>query len=78
MSGGGRMLPPPDVPLAGLFKWASRENLLLHSQQQNSGGSQLSVVTAGDPDDPQLFVALYDFMAAGDNQLSLRKGQSVS
>ncbi|KAL1117474.1 hypothetical protein AAG570_004799 [Ranatra chinensis] len=25
-------------------------------------------------DDPQLFVALYDFQAAGDNQLSLNKG----
>jgi len=25
-------------------------------------------------DDPQLFVALYDFQAGGDNQLSLKKG----
>lgn len=26
-------------------------------------------------DDPQLFVALYDFQAGGDNQLSLKKGK---
>lgn len=25
-------------------------------------------------DDPQLFVALYDFQAGGENQLSLKKG----
>lgn len=28
-------------------------------------------------DDPQLFVALYDFSAGGENQLSLRKGEQV-
>lgn len=26
-------------------------------------------------EDPQLFVALYDFQAQGDNQLSLKKGK---
>lgn len=43
-------------------RWTSRENLL-----------------RGDPDDedPQLFVALYDFQAAGDNQLSLKKGEQI-
>lgn len=29
---------------------------------------------AQDEDDPQLFVALYDFQAGGENQLSLKKG----
>jgi abelson tyrosine-protein kinase 1 len=29
---------------------------------------------AQDDDDPQLFVALYDFQAGGENQLSLKKG----
>lgn len=39
-------------------RWTSKENLL-----------------RPDPDeDPQLFVALYDFQASGDNQLSLKKG----
>ncbi|KAF6200462.1 hypothetical protein GE061_004905 [Apolygus lucorum] len=28
-------------------------------------------------DDPQLFVALYDFQAAGENQLTLKKGEQV-
>ena len=28
-------------------------------------------------EDPQLFVALYDFYSAGENQLSLRKGEQV-
>lgn len=29
---------------------------------------------AQEEDDPQLFVALYDFQAGGENQLSLKKG----
>ena len=41
-------------------RWTSRENLL-------SVGSE--------PDDPNLFVALYDFQSGGDNQLSLAKGK---
>lgn len=31
---------------------------------------------AQEEDDPQLFVALYDFQAGGENQLSLKKGTS--
>lgn len=42
-----------------LAKWNSRENLL----QQGTA-----------VDDPNLFVALYDFQAGGDNQLSIEKG----
>jgi hypothetical protein len=32
---------------------------------------------AQEEDDPQLFVALYDFQAGGENQLSLKKGAFV-
>ena len=45
-----------------LSRWTSRENLL-----------QLC-----DEEDPQLFVALYDFFSGGENQLSLKKGEQVS
>lgn len=33
---------------------------------------------AQEEDDPQLFVALYDFQAGGENQLSLKKGTRVT
>ncbi|KAL0851706.1 hypothetical protein ABMA28_000031 [Loxostege sticticalis] len=42
-------------------RWTSKENLLAHHEE----------------DDPQLFVALYDFQAGGENQLSLKKGEQV-
>lgn len=32
---------------------------------------------AQEEDDPQLFVALYDFQAGGENQLSLKKGTII-
>lgn len=41
-------------------RWTSKENLLAHHEE----------------DDPQLFVALYDFQAGGENQLSLKKGNN--
>lgn len=41
-------------------RWTSKENLLAHHEE----------------DDPQLFVALYDFQAGGENQLSLKKGKN--
>lgn len=43
-------------------RWTSKENLLAPGPED---------------DDPQLFVALYDFKAGGENQLSLRKGEQV-
>lgn len=43
------------------LRWTSRENLL----------------SAATDEDPQLFVALYDFQAGGENQLSLRKAEQV-
>ena len=42
-------------------RWTSRENLLSASSE---------------PDDPNLFVALYDFQSGGENQLSLAKGKA--
>lgn len=33
---------------------------------------------AQEEDDPQLFVALYDFQAGGENQLSLKKGRNIN
>lgn len=46
-------------PADCLARWTSKENLL----------------TQEDESDPQLFVALYDFQAGGENQLSLKKGE---
>lgn len=43
-------------------KWTSKENLL----SSNS-----------DSDDPNLFLALYEFQSGGENQLSLLKGTGV-
>lgn len=43
----------------GGTRWMSKENLLSVSVE----------------DDPTLFVALYDFQAGGDNQLSISKGE---
>ena len=51
-------------PLEGSgLRWTSRENLLIGCEDEDG--------------DPQLFVALYDFQAGGENQLSLRKGEQV-
>uniref|UniRef100_A0A336MRU8 non-specific protein-tyrosine kinase n=1 Tax=Culicoides sonorensis TaxID=179676 RepID=A0A336MRU8_CULSO len=43
-------------------RWTSKENLLAPGPEE---------------EDPQLFVALYDFKAGGENQLSLKKGEQV-
>ncbi|XP_050683432.1 tyrosine-protein kinase Abl isoform X2 [Leptidea sinapis] len=53
--------PPTPQPLDSANRWTSKENLLAHHEE----------------DDPQLFVALYDFQAGGENQLSLKKGEQV-
>ena len=60
------MIEPPQQNRLESFdicgqRWTSRENLL-------SVGSE--------PDDPNLFVALYDFQSGGENQLSLAKGKT--
>ncbi|XP_035449786.2 tyrosine-protein kinase Abl isoform X2 [Spodoptera frugiperda] len=53
--------PGTPQPLDTANRWTSKENLLAHHEE----------------DDPQLFVALYDFQAGGENQLSLKKGEQV-
>ncbi|XP_028035333.1 tyrosine-protein kinase Abl isoform X2 [Bombyx mandarina] len=53
--------PPAPLPLDSANRWTSKENLLAHHEE----------------DDPQLFVALYDFQAGGENQLTLKKGEQV-
>ncbi len=55
-------LQRPDFEAPGLSeaaRWNSKENLL-------AGPSE---------NDPNLFVALYDFVASGDNTLSITKGE---
>lgn len=51
----------------------SNGNLSLETAAQR-WTSKENLLTQED-DDPQLFVALYDFQAAGENQLSLKKGK---
>lgn len=57
--------PLPDAP-GGLdtlgSKWMSKENLLANQGE----------------DDPNLFVALYEFQSGGDNQLSIIKGEQMT
>ena len=67
-AGGGLRDPAPNLAsqttsfsLEGSLRWTSRENLL----------------AAATDEDPQLFVALYDFQAGGENQLSLKKTEQV-
>ncbi|XP_059153569.1 tyrosine-protein kinase ABL1-like isoform X2 [Physella acuta] len=55
--------PLPEAPLDNLGqRWMSKENLLNMAAEE----------------DPSLFVALYDFQAGGDNQLSISKGEMVT
>ncbi|XP_038590039.1 tyrosine-protein kinase ABL1 isoform X3 [Micropterus salmoides] len=57
-------LQRPDTEIPGLTeaaRWNSKENLL-------AGPSE---------NDPNLFVALYDFVASGDNTLSITKGEKL-
>lgn len=53
---------PPPCSFETANRWTSKENLLAPGPED---------------DDPQLFVALYDFTAGGENQLSLRKDEHV-
>ena len=61
LSGGGGGSQATSFSLEGSLRWTSRENLL----------------AAATDEDPQLFVALYDFQAGGENQLSLKKTEQV-
>lgn len=60
--GGGVTSATTFALLDSAHRWTSKENLLRCDLDE----------------DPQLFVALYDFQASGDNQLSLKKGPSSS
>ncbi|XP_073974449.1 tyrosine-protein kinase Abl isoform X2 [Rhodnius prolixus] len=55
---------PATIPGGGLDPTASR-----WTSKEN--------LLVQEEDDPQLFVALYDFQAAGENQLTLKKGEQV-
>ena len=61
LSGGVGASQATSFSLEGSLRWTSRENLL----------------AAATDEDPQLFVALYDFQAGGENQLSLKKTEQV-
>ena len=61
LSGGTSGSQATSFSLEGSMRWTSRENLL----------------AAATDEDPQLFVALYDFQAGGENQLSLKKTEQV-
>lgn len=45
-----------------------------HSLETANRWTSKENLLAQEEDDPQLFVALYDFQAGGENQLSLKKG----
>ncbi|GAB0096216.1 Tyrosine-protein kinase [Sergentomyia squamirostris] len=59
---GNQTVQQSQVSFEAAHRWTSKENLLTPGPEE---------------DDPQLFVALYDFTAGGENQLSLRKGEQV-
>ncbi|XP_055686989.1 tyrosine-protein kinase Abl [Lutzomyia longipalpis] len=59
---GPQTVQQSQVSFEAAHRWTSKENLLTPGPEE---------------DDPQLFVALYDFTAGGENQLSLRKGEQV-
>ncbi|KAK0082840.1 hypothetical protein PV325_009767 [Microctonus aethiopoides] len=81
-------LPEGDPPSGSSIQSLSQQsNLSQHSSVERSGAASLleganrwtskENLLAQEDDDPQLFVALYDFQAGGENQLSLKKGEQV-
>ncbi|XP_065200757.1 tyrosine-protein kinase Abl isoform X2 [Planococcus citri] len=64
----------PNLPASSVVL-PSNGNLSLETAAQR-WTSKENLLTQED-DDPQLFVALYDFQAGGENQLSLKKGEQV-
>ncbi|CAG0882959.1 unnamed protein product [Cyprideis torosa] len=66
--------PPPgdsgdggSISGGGVTRWASKEDLL------NGSSSGVNASSGIDNEDPQLFVALYEFVPSGENQLPLEK-----
>lgn len=77
--------PPGSVSAAGALATGGTLSTLSSSSSSAAPSTPLSLETANrwtskenllaqEEDDPQLFVALYDFQAGGENQLSLKKG----
>ncbi|XP_015586184.1 tyrosine-protein kinase Abl isoform X2 [Cephus cinctus] len=78
-------LPEGDPPSGSSAQSISQQpNLQQHASVSSSGlleaanrWTSKENLLAQEEDDPQLFVALYDFQAGGENQLSLKKGEQV-
>ncbi|KYM89862.1 Tyrosine-protein kinase Abl [Atta colombica] len=78
-------LPEGDPPSGSSVQSISQQaNIQQHASVSASGlleaanrWTSKENLLAQEEDDPQLFVALYDFQAGGENQLSLKKGEQV-
>ncbi|XP_020297627.1 tyrosine-protein kinase Abl isoform X2 [Pseudomyrmex gracilis] len=76
-------LPEGDPPSGSSVQSISQQTNVQHSsvssgllEAANRWTSKENLLSQ-EEDDPQLFVALYDFQAGGENQLSLKKGEQV-
>ncbi|XP_043794036.1 tyrosine-protein kinase Abl isoform X7 [Apis laboriosa] len=78
-------LPDGDPPNgSGIQPISQQMNIQQHTGVSSAGlleaanrWTSKENLLAQEEDDPQLFVALYDFQAGGENQLSLKKGEQV-
>ncbi|XP_012261866.2 tyrosine-protein kinase Abl isoform X2 [Athalia rosae] len=79
-------LPEGDPPSGSSSQSISQQSSSLQQHSSISSAGLLETANrwtskenllAQEEDDPQLFVALYDFQAGGENQLSLKKGEQV-
>lgn len=67
-------LPDGDPPSTQSGSNSALSSMPLSLESANRWTSKENLL-AQEEDDPQLFVALYDFQAGGENQLSLKKGK---
>ncbi|XP_051170305.1 tyrosine-protein kinase Abl isoform X3 [Leptopilina boulardi] len=77
-------LPEGDPPSCSSLQTYSQQSGLQHVNVPSGGlldaanrWTSKENLLAQEEDDPQLFLALYDFQAGGENQLSLKKGEQV-
>ncbi|XP_011502462.1 PREDICTED: tyrosine-protein kinase Abl [Ceratosolen solmsi marchali] len=77
-------LPEGDPPNSNVQCVSQQSNLDQHVSVTSGGlleaanrWTSKENLLAQEEDDPQLFVALYDFQAGGENQLGLKKGEQV-
>ncbi|XP_043461348.1 tyrosine-protein kinase Abl isoform X3 [Leptopilina heterotoma] len=77
-------LPEGDPPSCSSIQTYSQQSGLQHVNVPSGGlldaanrWTSKENLLAQEEDDPQLFLALYDFQAGGENQLSLKKGEQV-